>query len=346
MMTPPPFETITTAELPEVLLDRSVDSPVYVWGAAGIGKSCLVEAFAAAAGVVCRTLLCPQLTPADLVGVPEMVGNGGAKAVVLFLDDLNASSAEVQGALCTLALGGRLGSFELPTGSVVVAAGVASPEEKAVGSTGTAVADGFVHLHLSVSVPAWLEWAAGFGVHEWVLDYVRHRPGHLLWVPPPATERASTPRSWHALSDALFASGATTDGEASMLARGWVSPEHATSFGGFVKARLRSYDLDALLEGDLGWPDARDDRDVLCFLAVSLNARLVEALPARKRSCSRAVKNLVTRTFTALSRLAGLSRGAAGIVIYGESDADPALPAWFIEDANWQIEGLTSSQAE
>jgi ATPase family associated with various cellular activities (AAA) len=361
MMTPPPIETITTAELLEVLLDRSVDSPVYVWGPTGVGKSCLVEAFAAAAGAECLTLLCPQLTLTDLVDVPETVEDGdervsgsgfawpeqggGARSIVLFLDDLNVSSAEVREALSTLALGGRLGSFELPTGSVVVAAGVASLDEKAVESIGTAVTDGFVHLHLSVSAPAWLDWAAGFGVHKWVLDYVRHRPGHL-WVPPPATGRASTPRSWHALSDALLTSGATTAGEALTLARGCVCPEHAGSFGAFVKARLHSYDLDALLEGDLSLPDARDDRDVLYFLAVSLHARLVEALPLRKRSCSRAVKDLVTRTETALSQLSRLSLGAAETVIFGESDVDPALPDWFIEDATWWIEGLHSSQAE
>ena len=64
-----------------------------------------------------------------------------------------------------------------------------------------------LHLHLRASAVDWLDWAAGAGIHPWVLDYLTQRPDQL-WVQPPKTEEPfSTPRAWHMLSDALRSYG-------------------------------------------------------------------------------------------------------------------------------------------
>ena len=101
-----PTVTLTPAELPEVLLRVATVRPVFVWGPPGIGKSSLVRDFADAVGLPCQTLLGTQLAPEDLIGVPQLVGDRSRFAppesiardepYVLFLDELNASSADVQ----------------------------------------------------------------------------------------------------------------------------------------------------------------------------------------------------------------------------------------------------------
>ena len=49
--------TVTPAQLPELLLHVAVVRPVFIWGQPGIGKSSLVEEFAAQVGLECCTLL-------------------------------------------------------------------------------------------------------------------------------------------------------------------------------------------------------------------------------------------------------------------------------------------------
>jgi predicted AAA+ superfamily ATPase len=68
--------TVTPAQLPELLLHVAVARPVFIWGQPGIGKSSLVEEFAAQVGLECHTLLGTQLAAEDLIGVPRIVGEG------------------------------------------------------------------------------------------------------------------------------------------------------------------------------------------------------------------------------------------------------------------------------
>lgn len=97
---------VTPIQLMQVLLNVSVIRPVFIWGAPGIGKSSLVEAFADQVGLPCVSLLGSQLAPEDIIGVPQIV-NGKSQfcppkmiardePYCLFLDELNACSQEVQ----------------------------------------------------------------------------------------------------------------------------------------------------------------------------------------------------------------------------------------------------------
>src|SRR5437899_8902242 len=72
--------TVTPAQLPELLLHVAVVRPVFIWGQPGIGKSSLVEEFAAQVGLECCTLLGTQLAAEDLIGVPGSPGRGTGRA--------------------------------------------------------------------------------------------------------------------------------------------------------------------------------------------------------------------------------------------------------------------------
>jgi hypothetical protein len=356
-----PVVTITPAQLPEALLRVALVRPVHLWGQPGIGKSQLVEKFAESVGLPCVTLLGTQLAPEDLIGVPQIVvGADGvsrsrfappemiarAEPYVLFLDELNGSSAEVQKAFYSLVLDRRLGNYELPAGSVIVAAGNRATDQAIVKPMSSALANRFIHIHLVASPVDWLVWADAEQVHPWVTGYIRARPDHL-YSPPPKTEAPfSTPRSWHALSDALTEWGDDiTEAQVAMLAYGCLTVGHAASFAAYVKTRLHSFDLDAVLKGELRWPSDPKDGDLLHFLAMSLRAKLMKELPADRRAASSSAKQLGTRSKALLVELADISLEVAQLVFAGDEDGRPVLPAWFLTEVMRDLPRLVEARS-
>ena len=368
--------TVTPAELPGLLLHAAVTRPVFVWGQPGIGKSSLVQDFARQVGLPCQTLLGTQLAAEDLIGVPRIVGEGRAarsvfcppeqiardEPCVLFLDELNGSSHEVQKAFYSLILDRRLGGFELHPQSVVIGAGNRSQDSAIVRPMSSALVNRMVHVHLTSSPKDWLAWAGGAGVHPWVLDYIAQRPDHLTAAPPKHEEPFSTPRAWHMLSDLLHSYGAGAGaGESDrpdlpdellrVLALGTVSPPHAGQFRGFVRQLRHEYSVEALIKGTMRWPADPGERDICYFLAQSLRARLARELPADRRHASAKATELAHRSKALLTELAEISLEAAQLVVAGaqadvEEDGSQAqLPGWFLVEVVRDLPRLAAARA-
>lgn len=344
---------ITPSSLKQILLTVAVVRPVFIWGAPGIGKSALVAEFAAELGLPCVSLLGSQLAPEDLIGVPQIVDGKSRfcppvsiareEPFVLFLDELNACSHEVQKAFYSLIHERRLGEYHLPTDSVVIGAGNRAQDQAIVKPMSSALINRLVHVHLRASVQDWFAWAGAAGIHGWILEYLKLRPDHL-WSEPPKTEEVfSTPRSWHMLSDALHSAGESITPETlEVLARGTLSPAHATQFKAFVKQMRNRYGLNAILDGDATWPADVADRDVLYFLAQSFRAQLVKELPPQRADCTDKQKQLAHRGKALLKDLASISHEIAQLVV-AESEGE-TLPSWFLIEIVRDLPRLVASQ--
>jgi hypothetical protein len=262
-----PVITVTQKQLSEFLINVAVVRPVFIWGPPGIGKSSLVQQFAAQVGLPCISLLGSQLAPEDIIDVPQILDGTSrfcpprmitrAEPYCLFLDELNACSHEVQKAFYSLIHGRRIGEYELPAGSIVIGAGNRAQDSAIVKLMSSALLNRMVHIHLKVSHRDWLECAGANGIHHLVLDYIQTRPDHLWSQPPKHEEPFSTPRTWHMLSDVLRSYGdRITDEWLGVLAYGCPSPQHAGQFKAFVKQLRSRYQLAAILKGEVGWPSA------------------------------------------------------------------------------------------
>lgn len=349
-----PTITLTQKELATFLLNVAVARPVFIWGPPGIGKSSLVQEFAAAVGLVCISLLGSQLAPEDIIGVPQIV-DGKSRfcppALIarddpycLFLDELNACSHEVQKAFYSLIQERRVGDYHLPAGSIVVGAGNRAQDSAIVRPMSSALINRMVHVQLRAATKDWLEWAYVNEIHPWVLAYIEQRPDHL-WVQPPKTEEPfSSPRSWHMLSDALKEFGDDI-GEAMLdaITFGCLSTVHAGQFKAFIKQIRNQYALSAILKGDMSWPSNPEDRDVLYFLAHSFRAHLIRELPTQKQETSGKDKELVHRAKALLIQLARINFEIAQLVVSDERDGE-LLPDWFMVDIARDLPRIVARQ--
>ena len=333
-----PF-TVNQNELLELLLTTAPICPVFIWGAPGIGKSALVQKFADSVGLPCVSLLGSQLAPEDIIGIPRINEDTSEflppkmiarrDPYVLFLDELNACSQEVQKAFYSLIHEKRVGEYHLPEGSVVVGAGNRSQDGAIVKTMSTALINRMLHVQLTADPKQWLDWAYSEGLHPWVTEYISQRPDHLFAEPPKTETPYSTPRSWHMLSNALLEYGDNLSEEIlRVLAYGLVSPSHAGMFVSFTKNAGNKYLLNAIIKGDARWPSAPEDRDSLYFLAMSFRARLLHDLPADKTQLSGDSQQLAYRAKALIRELAQLNEELAQMVV--SADEGKILPDWFM----------------
>ena len=334
--------TVNQEELMEILLNIAPVRPVFIWGAPGIGKSALVEEFSIEVGLECVSLLGSQLAPEDIIGIPQIRGNTSEflppkmiareEPYVLFLDELNACSQEVQKAFYSLIYERRVGEYHLPEGSIVIGAGNRTQDAAIVKTMSSALINRMFHVQLKPDVKSWLSWAYTNGIHEWVTDYISQRPDHLFSEPPKTEEPFSTPRSWHMLSDALKEFGAgekeISADTVRMLSYGSISSSHAGMFTAFVKQLENKYLLTDIIKGEARWPDAPEDRDVLYFLAQSFRGRLIHDLPDNKAAMDKEIQYLAHRAKALIKELAKINYELAQMVV--SADGDKVLPEWFM----------------
>jgi MoxR-like ATPase len=336
------MQIVTPRELSKLLLNVALTRPVFVWGPPGIGKSALVEQFAGDVGLDCVSLLGSQLAPEDLIGVPRIEGNRSVfcpprmiardAPYLLFVDELNACSFEVQKAFYSLINDRRLGEYRLPEGSVVVGAGNRAQDQAIVKPMSSALMNRMLHVELKPTARDWLDWAYAQGIHEWIVSYVETRPDHLCVAPPKTEETFTTPRSWHILSDALRAYGPTvTMAEAEMLAAGCLSPNHARSFVAFVKQLHGNLHVDLILEGKQPLPRAAEDRDVLYFVVQAIRAQLAKTLPPEREDAKPPHRMLVQQAKRVLVELCEISVEMATVMVAQETGEEARnLPSWFL----------------
>jgi len=167
---------------------------VHLWGKPGIGKSDVVHQTGALLGwkvIEYRANLREQV---DLRGIPNVeVLADGSKVTrwlvpdelprvdrdgefgILFLDEMNTASQQVQAALFQLVLSGKLGDYTLPSGWVIVAAGNAVSHRAAAQRMPTALANRFSHFYIVADVDAWAKWAVTNGIAPEFVAFARFR---------------------------------------------------------------------------------------------------------------------------------------------------------------------------
>jgi hypothetical protein len=126
---------------------------------------------------------------------------------LIFLDELSAAVPEVQNAGLQLVLDKRVGEYDVPPFTPLVAAGNRESDQAFVSPMSMPLANRFMHIRLVPSLDDWTEWAFVNEVDPSIVGFLQWRKNNLFHFNPDAMEEGDmgfpTPRSWAMLSDQM-----------------------------------------------------------------------------------------------------------------------------------------------
>ena len=195
-----------------------VNRPVFMWGPPGIGKSDIIKQLGDEQDREVIDVRLSLWEPTDIKGIPfyntqlntmswappQELPSDPDSTAILFLDELNSAAPATQAAAYQLILNRRVGTYKLPKGVSIVAAGNRETDKGVTYRMPAPLANRFVHLELKTDYEDWLNWATLNRVHEQVVGYVGFAKQDLYDFDPRGGSRSfATPRSWSFVSELL-----------------------------------------------------------------------------------------------------------------------------------------------
>ncbi len=231
------------------LVDQQLQLSLMLWGPPGIGKSSIVADVARQHDLQLVDLRLSQLAPTDLRGLPvadngvsrwfppEFLPIGGTG--ILFLDEINMAPPAMQGIAQQLILDRQVGSYRVPDGWFIWAAGNRKSDRAAVFEMPSALANRFIHLDLVPDFDSFKAWGLRSGLSEQVLAFLAFRPSllHQIDAQRPAWP---SPRSW-LMANQLRGAGLAVEPA--------VGPAAAGEFEAFCAVYTGLPDLESILAG-------------------------------------------------------------------------------------------------
>ena len=192
--------------------------PVFMWGPPGIGKSDIVKQLGNEQDREVIDVRLSLWEPTDIKGIPYYNSNSNTmtwappaelptdpdSTAILFLDELNSAAPATQAAAFQLVLNRRVGTYILPKGVAIVAAGNREGDKGVTYRMPAPLANRFLHLELRTDYEDWQQWAVNNRVHEQVVGYLGFAKQDLYDFDPRSSSKAfATPRSWQFVSELL-----------------------------------------------------------------------------------------------------------------------------------------------
>jgi MoxR-like ATPase len=231
------------------LIANNLKISTMIWGAPGIGKSSIVSQIAKENRFDFVDIRLSQLAPTDLRGLP-VADNGLSKWYppeflphqgqgIIFLDELNMAPPAMQGVAQQLILDRQVGSYIVPDGWYVWAAGNRKEDRAAVFDMPAPLANRFLHLQVEIDFESFKSYALAIGVDEQILAFLSYRPSLLHKIDPQQPAWCS-PRSW-VMASQLHQAGLQIDPAVGMTA--------SAEFNAFLQLYQTLPNLIPILEG-------------------------------------------------------------------------------------------------
>lgn len=278
-MTTPSISTTQLYNQLDILLET--DTPVFIHGSPGIGKSYIVNDIAEKKGLELVDVRLSQMDPVDLRGVPAIKEDQTVwmppvffpkdtdSEGILFLDELNSAPPSVQAAIYQLVLNRKMGEYALPEKWRIVCAGNRISDRGVVFKLPTPLANRMVHLHVEAHFDDFKIFAISQKLHRFIIGFLGFRPDLLATEPvveDDANPAFATPRSYHMLSDILKL---TTDiASIASIIYGTIGYSAGIEFVSYVKVYEELPNVAAIYEGH--YPEIKSEPALLYALVSAL----------------------------------------------------------------------------
>lgn len=214
-----------------VIVERLVKANVvpFIQSSPGVGKSSVVQQFAAKHNLKVIDLRLASSDPTDLSGLPHFYtdkkgrnkaeyatfntfplegddlpldDNGKPMAGwLLFLDEFSSAPKSVQAPAYKLVLDRMVGQNKLHPNVAIVAAGNKATDNAIVIKLSTALQSRVAHLFLDVDKKEWIDWAIKTGIDSRIIGLIEFAPGNLHNFDPNHTDNTyACPRTLEMLS--------------------------------------------------------------------------------------------------------------------------------------------------
>ncbi len=261
MITPAIGTTELYRQLQTLLLS---DTPVFIHGSPGIGKSYIVNDIAQKNDLDIIDVRLSQLDAVDLRGIPS-ISNEQTKWMppvflpqdqnskgILFLDELNSAPLSVQAAIYQLVLDRKIGEYTLPKGWRIVCAGNKIDDKGIVFKLPSPLINRMVHIVLEAKYDDFKTWAIKNEIHPFIIGFLGFRPDLLSTEVPASTETNPafcTPRAWDMLSRII--KNVDDINSIHPIVYGTVGYGAGIELISFIKVYKTLPDIDAILNGDI-----------------------------------------------------------------------------------------------
>jgi hypothetical protein len=215
--------TVTAKELKKALsYCIKAKRPVFIWGPMGIGKSSLIAKICSDSNGKLYDLRLSQIDITDLRGMPyfnkstnmmewaapvDLPSQEDAEKypiTFLFLDEMNAAAPAVQAAAYQLCLDRKVGTYQLPENTVIIAAGNRDSDKGVTYRQPAPLANRFIHFEQRVDFDSWNEWALDAQISPDVVGFLNFSKSSLFDFDPKSPSKAfATPRSWEFVSQVI-----------------------------------------------------------------------------------------------------------------------------------------------
>lgn len=231
------------------------DISVLVRGPTGVGKSDIIHQIAGNIELPVIDRRLSQMTEGDIIGLPQLTDGitrfapvdwlvrACNEPVVLFLDEINRATVEVQQCAFQLVLDRELNGHKLHPLTRIFAA-INQGSQYQVNDMGPALLRRFWAVDLEPTTEDWIKWATG-KIDPIMVQFIRDNPAHLRYSGNFEPGKIyPNPAAWHRLDRSLKHAGWDASdlcGNPELpsgfyaLSTGFVGIEPAISFVEFVK---------------------------------------------------------------------------------------------------------------
>lgn len=182
---------------------------------------------------------------------------------IIFLDEFNLAQPLVMNACYQLVEDRRIGTYKLPDGAVIVAAGNDNNCKAFNTELPDAMKDRFTHIKIATDFNAWSVWAINNNINPSIITFLKSQRPELFYDKQ-AMENGetvfATPRSWEVVSQILELVGEVQENTIKNHINGRIGVEAGTIFWNYLEKSKKLPNFEDIIEHKVKIPE--DELDV------------------------------------------------------------------------------------